>query len=303
MNARQHRPSEQKRTDRHTVRTGNDTWRLASPLPARRLLCLAVSSALSPFFSSSLGSNQARATGNGLEMTTASNHGVWHRIITFAVLFQCTIAWIQRGVRFERQHCSPLATLQRATWCSTAHQGARRGQGTVLFAQDEDSLDLYRTVAEQDPEWYREFVINVLGGDLPEISQSIDKPPQSTKPEETKRKEDNCTHATFKSFIGNQSEQVASPIQGAHDNETVATEDLLTIDESDGLAGTRSTSQPPSDSSEPQQQSTDIFRGPKVDTVMPPNDVVVTSEPSGIIRPINEPGTREKGARRRSEET
>jgi hypothetical protein len=237
-------------------------------------------------------------------MKTASNHGVWHRIITFAVLFQCTIAWIQRGVRFQRQHCSPLAaTLQRATWCSTAHQGARRGQGskTVLFAQDGDSLDLYRTVAEQDPEWYREFVINVLGEDLPESAQSIDKPPQSTKPEETKRKKDDCTRTTLKppsSSIGNQSDQVESPIQGVRDNETVATEDLLTIDESDGPSG--STSQPPSDSSEPQQQSTDIFRGPKADAVIPPNDVV---EPSGIIRPINEPGTREKGSSSRPEET
>jgi hypothetical protein len=80
--------------------------------------------------------------------------------IIISLVAPYTVAWVQRdatvlsSLSFSRlnQKPNPLCCIQR---------------GSVgLQAQGDDSLDLYRTVAEQDPEWYREFVLNALGEDL-----------------------------------------------------------------------------------------------------------------------------------------
>ena len=60
---------------------------------------------------------------------------------------------------------------------------------SVLQAQDKDSLDLlYKTVAEQDPEWYHEFVRDILGAENDELHE----PPTATTTteKEFKRKDD-----------------------------------------------------------------------------------------------------------------
>jgi hypothetical protein len=57
---------------------------------------------------------------------------------------------------------------------SSNYNTQERVQRSSLHAGDtEDLNELYKTVAEQDPEWYREFVMNVLGESAPALDTLV----------------------------------------------------------------------------------------------------------------------------------
>lgn len=110
----------------------------------------------------------------------AGIHDLWSKrtipAILLLLLVQRAIAWVQ-GVNRHLATRSFSPRHQRRPIVS------HRKSDTILHAQDDDSLDLYKTVAEQDPEWYREFVVNVLGEDLLESENAAPNgpPPPSSE--------------------------------------------------------------------------------------------------------------------------
>ena len=123
---------------------------------------------------SAMSINAASQTANWGAMCASSHATQRRRIIPLtylSLLTQCSDAWVQRSanrILSPRRHFSSARRHPIDEPCP-------QKDNTIIYAQDNDSLDLYKIVAEQDPEWYREFVVNVLGEDLLEYEELVSK--------------------------------------------------------------------------------------------------------------------------------
>jgi len=133
-------------------------------------------------------------------------------ILFIVCLLQCSFAWVQRGVNFHSPHHSFSARHQHPIL-------SNRKRSIRLYVNDDVSLDLYKTVAEQDPEWYREFVVNVLGGDLVETNHDVVPKNDLALSIKAERKDGNHTRLASESpEITNLSK--SSPILEEHSDES-----------------------------------------------------------------------------------
>ena len=92
---------------------------------------------------------------------------------------------IQRASQYCRSRTNTYHLIRKAI--SKNNEDNRNSISNSISNSNININELYKTVAEQDPEWYKEFVINVLGEDVPvvvEWTNLDDSPSGTTTPEE-----------------------------------------------------------------------------------------------------------------------
>lgn len=174
--------------------------------------------------------------------------------LLFFLFAHSSCAWIQR--------MNAKSAPAQHFFSRLAPRPTARSTSVLVHAQDDDSLDmLYKTVAEQDPEWYREFVRDILGAENYELPE----PTATTKAKEEFKEKDETPDfarpltATVDNKTDEASVEVASvgklSAQQERKNETAV---LTANDETDCWPNTASATILQFSNSAQQQSSTDF---------------------------------------------